>query len=65
MENNKIDLTIQSLNRIRTSLDQSLALLSQYGTVTINKYDYYDDFDRLYKLLYSLKNENENKEVNS
>ena len=65
MENNKIDLTIQSLNRIRTSLDQSLALLSQYGTVTINKYDYYDDFDRLYKLLYSLKNENEYKEVNS
>ena len=65
MENNKIDLTIQSLNRIRTSLDQSLALLSQYGTVTINKYDYYDDFDRLYKLLYSLKNENETKEVNS
>ena len=47
MKNQKIDTIIQSVDRIKNSLDQALILLSQTGTVTINYTSYYDDFNKV------------------
>ena len=60
MKNQKIDTIIQSVDRIKNSLDQALILLSQTGTVTINYTSYYDDFNKVYTLLNSLKCKDEN-----
>ena len=57
MNEKKIDSAIESVLRIKSSLDQALSLLSQTGKVTVNEKIYNSDFSDLLNLLYSLKNE--------
>ena len=56
MNENKIDSAIESVLRIKSSLDQAIGLLSQHGKVTVNEKIYNSDFSDLLNLLYSLKN---------
>ena len=56
MNENKFDSAIESVLRIKSSLDQALSLLRQTGKVTFNEKVYYEDFKNLIDLIYSLKN---------